>query len=692
MKDTVKARRLKTMVSVIIVFAGIIATIIIFLNHLGASSVSYVAELYEDDFKVPTKEEYIESLKEISSDIKGMTQYDKYMAGLNVSDGSDSDGDGLTDKEEIEKYGTNPLLVSTSGDFYPDGYKVKNGMDLTKKTDYRGEFDSQMHFPEEFIFSPTIASDYFATVEDNTGSELFSIKGKTTIRKYFIGNYASVLSLDLSKISWDKELSKDTIDVYHVSLSSMKPEKVSFTSQGSVITLDKTYGRDFYYIIIVEKGGGVDSFFEDLTNNVTLDFAFDSDESIPTVLCYGSPLFNNVHIWYDKADDNAKSAAEEMIAFVNDVYKSLSISKAGVMNNIDIYEAKEKAEIDGKISFNGKLLSFSHYDPRTIFDPSNELHSEFMSILNSAYTWFTYEDYLSINNISPEMLGRGYEHVADGFDFSDTFLFPNFSVDSDGKVHGVCAGISHITSKLFNDGALDVTSGTYTDSKGKAFPFDITMDPANKTLMDKGLGDYKSINFVKEHKASDGSLSENLTEGEESFRNLILYYYNETNKRDWNKYGKIMYDNGVFGENPISYYEYNYDLVTQMKVELNAGKILDAGIILYDHKTLKEAFGHAVNIVGYTEYRPKTNDHSYRTGTSEETVFYVYDSNYPHTLGKLITYRIDAKDYLGHHFGLHYYYETPSGKYYTSSGNHYNMFVVFDEDYNVLNDRVKELD
>lgn len=44
--------------------------------------------------------------------------------------------DGLTDKEEIEVYGSDPLKASTAGDLYTDKYKVEHDMDVNKKYDY----------------------------------------------------------------------------------------------------------------------------------------------------------------------------------------------------------------------------------------------------------------------------------------------------------------------------------------------------------------------------------------------------------------------------------------------------------------------------------------------------------------------------------------------------------------------------
>ena len=68
-------------------------------------------------FEVADEAARLEELKAIDSDIEGMSQYDKYEMGLSIEDGSDSDSDGLTDKEEIEIYDSDPLKASTAVDF-----------------------------------------------------------------------------------------------------------------------------------------------------------------------------------------------------------------------------------------------------------------------------------------------------------------------------------------------------------------------------------------------------------------------------------------------------------------------------------------------------------------------------------------------------------------------------------------------
>ncbi len=84
------------------------------------------------------EEKQIKELKDTPSDIEGLSQYEKIEQGMFAYENSDSDSDGLTDKEEIEVYGSDPLKCSTAGDLYSDGYKIENDMDVNKKYEYEG--------------------------------------------------------------------------------------------------------------------------------------------------------------------------------------------------------------------------------------------------------------------------------------------------------------------------------------------------------------------------------------------------------------------------------------------------------------------------------------------------------------------------------------------------------------------------
>ena len=71
------------------------------------------------------------SLQSEKSDIEGWSKFDKLQAGLGTEDGSDYDGDGLSDAREIE-IGSDPKKISTADDMYTDLYKYENGLDVTK--------------------------------------------------------------------------------------------------------------------------------------------------------------------------------------------------------------------------------------------------------------------------------------------------------------------------------------------------------------------------------------------------------------------------------------------------------------------------------------------------------------------------------------------------------------------------------
>src|SRR5262249_13002649 len=61
-------------------------------------------------------------------DHDGLTNLEEYLAGTDPHN-PDTDGDGLTDGDEVKKYRTNPLLRDTDGDGVPDGIEVASGSD-----------------------------------------------------------------------------------------------------------------------------------------------------------------------------------------------------------------------------------------------------------------------------------------------------------------------------------------------------------------------------------------------------------------------------------------------------------------------------------------------------------------------------------------------------------------------------------
>lgn len=68
----------------------------------------------------------VEKPVELDTDLDGIMDTEELRLGTNLSS-PDTDGDGLTDREEVSAYKTNPLISDTDGDNYSDGEEVRNG-------------------------------------------------------------------------------------------------------------------------------------------------------------------------------------------------------------------------------------------------------------------------------------------------------------------------------------------------------------------------------------------------------------------------------------------------------------------------------------------------------------------------------------------------------------------------------------
>ncbi len=67
-------------------------------------------------------------------DSDGLSNLGEYQAGTSLYYG-DSDGDGISDGDEVNLYGSNPLAWDSDGDGIPDGWEVENGLDLLDPDD-----------------------------------------------------------------------------------------------------------------------------------------------------------------------------------------------------------------------------------------------------------------------------------------------------------------------------------------------------------------------------------------------------------------------------------------------------------------------------------------------------------------------------------------------------------------------------
>ncbi len=71
----------------------------------------------------------------------GLTALEEYQAGTSTHD-RDSDDDGISDADEVSRYGSSPILVDSDGDGMPDGVELHYGFDMLDVNDGKLDADN----------------------------------------------------------------------------------------------------------------------------------------------------------------------------------------------------------------------------------------------------------------------------------------------------------------------------------------------------------------------------------------------------------------------------------------------------------------------------------------------------------------------------------------------------------------------
>ncbi len=77
----------------------------------------------------------------LDTDGDGLTNLTEFQRGTSPTE-SDSDGDSLSDADEINVYGTNPILSDTDADRIPDNWEVVHQLDPLNRADAAEDFDN----------------------------------------------------------------------------------------------------------------------------------------------------------------------------------------------------------------------------------------------------------------------------------------------------------------------------------------------------------------------------------------------------------------------------------------------------------------------------------------------------------------------------------------------------------------------
>lgn len=613
--------------------------------------------------EVQDEDTFASSLKDKKSDIKGMSQYDKYNMGLDYHDGSDSDYDGLTDKEEIEVYGTDPLKSSTAGDLYTDGYKVANDMDPAKAYEM-----SEQTFPnnncKEVILSADDAADLSAVVDDATDRYSLSDYGIDKIYKgYWLYNYSGTVRLNLKKVFSKNSITESDIDIWMYQgdflvygLSDLK--KCNYTMDGNQAVIAEELTADSsYYIYVTEKTNALDKILVASSKKMQLNSSKDDQvvflsKMSPILYTFG---FTKMDIYYpDQNDDKANIAMEKRAVKLYNLKDSDKINfypltvdeiqrkYKNLQNTIPKQETKDGLIYDGNGNWNLSLILYGY--------------------------WYIDDGITAAAGGSGKNSQKeekdNYKNYHTKFDpYVDELPFQNF--ESQYGHNGNCTGFTHLTSYLFNQGSYP-KKGHYNDIK-----WNLGTDKSNKTLMDPGLSDYKTSSFVDDNSSAfDNYIGSKISSGEKEFVKMIGAGYQEGTE-------KLPYLNEYLISNDWSA---DWSVAEHMMDYLEKGKIINVGLYL------KNGSGHAITV------------YDYYYNYAGELIFRVYDCNIPQNHMDDVELNCDGACYLqckkvlrsDGTYGMDYLYYPLKGEtgYMASSNSNLmsrSAIMIYDENWNILN-------
>lgn len=618
-------------------------------------------------YTVQSQEEFMKSRAGIASDIDGLSQYDKFLMGLDYHDGSDTDGDGLTDKEEIEIYGTDPLKASTSGDLYTDSYKVANDMDTSKQYE-NANIVFSCNECSEISFLNVNIDNMGAMAEVNTyHAHTLSDYGVNKVyAEYFIHEYAGKISIDVSKVLNDNNLKLSDICIYVIKGTfsvegKSELKECKYTADGTTLNLTYDFTRGTsYYLYVTEKKSFINKIFaassSKLKNSQDTEVSFFAETS-PILQLF---KITKLKIYYP--DQGSVAANEIMKDMAYNYYTSFTSMTP--KEDID-FIAASAAEISKKYKSRQSILSVfeAKNGEDYILSKSNFKYMIYFYCINTTEKVYAADSSSGSNGTADTIYKYNNYHTT--FDpYVDELPFQNFK--SKYGTSGNCSAITYLTSNLFNKGSFPA-SGSYA-----GIEWDLSIDSDNNTLTDKGLYDYKTRTFVDDKTTGNDFLpEENLTAGENEFVKMIGAYYLESQD-------KLPYLNEYMIDNSTQ--TLSWSVAENMMERLNQGKIINIGLYL------NNGTGHEITAYDY-----------YFTSENELT-FRIYDSNLPQNIKAGVKVNNGGACYLkcqkiknvdGTYSMKYIYYPVKESFGYMATSDSSLMstsaFIVSDENWDVLN-------
>ncbi len=633
----------------ILLIIGMFYALHIYSNNKRIEAIRAEYEKMPEDEAYLYNRKFRARLENTPSDIEGLSQADKTEMGLLYMNGSDTDRDGLTDKEELEVYHSNPLKTSTAGDLYTDSYKAENNMDFNKKEKFKGDFVFAYNSTPEITLTASVAEDYLASTE--AIAVMHHANGYETLKEYRITEYEGDILIDTNMIAELKDIPAKNLKVFHTTYDCPITDKVKIKNKGKGILQAKTKieGRSTMHFVMIAKksedrgkfAGAVD-FLRNGISGIETILEEERKAVQGTGLVVNLPfanLFACPQIYYVSSGDaetdelikerlvECATMIEEPFLGERDYAESHGI---GVFANTSDCREVTVAELETIRAFWRMLWPAYELDPESYCD----LYSE-GEFLNYTFT----PDYFSYADMNEYFRKKALAETHFNM-FEDALPFQNITSFYTGK--GSCAGFSLYTARMFNKGVVP-ESGEYTLPSDDVYnlqylmntvsdlqynedgtitvSWNIAKDEENATLLDPILSDYKNKKFKPDLRNGYDTYSD----GEKEFVKMITGYWLEENQsNELNTYS-------------VEIEEYDAANLEKIKAYLDTGRIAIVDVAEdSDQKwhdavvSMNEEGEEEVVEEGYLEYF--TNGHSmniiaYKEISDEETWFYIYDCN-----------------------------------------------------------------
>jgi len=117
---------------VLLLVVGLVFGVLALRKKLTGGALSQTASEQKRKEELVALNKALDNIRITDEDLDGLTADQEKQSGTDPKK-SDTDGDGILDKTEIEVWKTDPLNADTDGDGYKDGYEVKRNYNPLKK-------------------------------------------------------------------------------------------------------------------------------------------------------------------------------------------------------------------------------------------------------------------------------------------------------------------------------------------------------------------------------------------------------------------------------------------------------------------------------------------------------------------------------------------------------------------------------